>query len=63
MTASAVKYTWLLPVALAHARDATHRAHFWEVDGQQLYAGRGAAFGLLVDWAAEALRLADRLGW
>jgi hypothetical protein len=63
MTASAVKYTWLLPVTLAHARDATHRAYFREVEGRELYAARGAAFALLVDWAGGALRLADRLGW
>ncbi len=63
MTASAVKYTWLLPTTLAHARDGVHRAYFREVDGTQLYTARGEAFALLADWTAEALRIADRLGW
>jgi hypothetical protein len=63
MTASAVKYTWLLPATLVHARDATHQAYFREVDGRELFAARGAAFAMLVDWADEALRIADRLGW
>jgi len=62
MTAYAVKYAWLLPATLARASDPDHHAYFRTVDGEELYAGRGAAFAMLVDWVDEALRLADRLG-
>jgi hypothetical protein len=62
MTASAVKYAWLLPMVLAHARDDEHHAYHQAVDGGALYQARGVVLERLVAWSEEAVALADALG-
>ena len=60
VVASCVKYTWLLPMVLARAGDAEHSAYHRVTDGEHLYHQRGLAFGHLIRWCEEALRLLDR---
>ncbi len=62
ITASCVKYTWLLPLLLERAADETHRAYHREVDAATRYRACGHVFELLADWHDEALSLASELG-
>ncbi|GAB3590885.1 hypothetical protein GCM10027446_07040 [Angustibacter peucedani] len=62
VTASAVKYAWLLPLVLERAHDAEHRAYGEVVDAEQLHAARGVVLDRLVSWADEAPALATALG-
>ncbi len=62
MTASAVKYHWLVPTFLARCDEPVHYAYGRETDPDVLYAERGVALERLADWGAEALHLADELG-
>ncbi len=64
ITASAVKYAWLLPLMLARAGDLEHRADQRPADAEHLYAQRGLALAHLVGWCDESReppRAADRL--
>lgn len=63
MTASAVKYTWLLPFQLAAASATTHLAYHEPADPDVLYAARGAGLAHLVAWCDEALALAEALNY
>jgi hypothetical protein len=63
MTASAVKYTWLLPLQLTAAGSTKHFAYHQPADPDVLYAARGAGLAHLVRWCDEALLLADKLGY
>lgn len=62
MTASAVKYAWLLPLMLATTDRREQIAYFRPVDPELLYTERGLVLAQLVAWCDEALALADRLG-
>ncbi|MGZ4730416.1 MAG: aminoglycoside phosphotransferase, partial [Acidimicrobiales bacterium] len=62
MTAASVKYAWLLPQMLEEASDPVGRAYWREVDPTLKYAARGKGMIRMVNWADEALRLADQLG-
>jgi hypothetical protein len=57
MTASAVKYVWLLPMMLSQARDSRHTAYHHEVETEHLYRQRGIVFAHLVRWHQQALAL------
>lgn len=60
ITASAVKYAWLLPLMLARAGDAEHRAYQRTADAEHLYAQRGIALAQTVGWCDEAVQLLGR---
>ena len=57
MTASCVKYVWLLPLMLTKARADRHTAYFDPVETEQLYRQRGLVFAHLLHWQQEALSL------
>lgn len=61
ITASCVKYTWLLPWLLQRAGSAEHQAYFRPVDAEARYRTTGLVFNLLTDWHHEALTLATQL--
>jgi hypothetical protein len=63
MTAASVKYAWLLPQMLEEASDPVGRAYWREVDPTLKYAARGKGMIRMVNWADEALRPADQLGY
>lgn len=58
MVASCVKYTWLLPLMLEQAADASHGAYHEAADSADLYRRRGASLWHLTSWCGEALALA-----
>jgi hypothetical protein len=58
ITASCVKYAWLLPRLLESATAASHQAYHETADSEHLYQQRGAALMHLVAWCDEALQLA-----
>lgn len=58
VTASCVKYAWLLPRLLESANAASHRAYHQTADSEHLYQQRGAALMHLVTWCDQALLLA-----
>ncbi len=60
ITASCVKYSWLLPRLLESAGAASHQAYHETADSEHLYQQRGAALMHLVTWCDEALLLATR---
>lgn len=60
ITASVVKYAWLLPLMLARAGEARQRAYQRSVDAEHLYAQRGTALTFLVGWCDEALEIIER---
>jgi len=62
MTASCVKYAWLLPQMLEEAADPVGRAYWRDVEPHLKYTARGKGMIRLVNWCDEALRLADQLG-
>lgn len=62
ITASCVKYTWLVLLLLEHATEQTHQAYHREVDATSRYRACGQVFDLLTDWYDEALALSDELG-
>jgi hypothetical protein len=62
MAAASVKYAWLLPQMLEEASDPVGRAYWREVDPTLKYAARGKGMVRMVNWADEAIRLADQLG-
>jgi len=55
VTASCVKYAWLLPLMLIPARDTEQQAYHQDADPKHLYRQRGLALAHLVGWANEAL--------
>ena len=57
VVAASVKYAWLLPLLLARAPDAEHRAYHRVVGPEHLYRERGLALARLVSWCDEALAL------
>jgi hypothetical protein len=57
ITASCVKYTWLLPLLLHRAADPEHKAYFQTVDPEPRYRATGQVFALLTDWHAETQTL------
>jgi hypothetical protein len=63
MTASCVKYAWLLPQMLAEAHDPVARAYWRDVAPNLKYTARGVGLARLVNWCDEAMRLADQLGY
>ena len=62
MTASCVKYAWLLPQMLAEADDPVARAYWRDVDPTLKFTARGVGLARLVAWCEEAVALADQLG-
>jgi hypothetical protein len=56
VTASAVKYAWLLPGILGRASEPSHKAYHQQADSQHLFHQRGLALSFLADWSAEALK-------
>ena len=64
MTAASIKYTWLLPQMLEEASDPVGRAYWRDVDPDRCkYAARGKGMIRMMNWADEAIRLADQLGY
>jgi len=63
MTAASVKYAWLLPQMLEEASDPVGRAYWRAVDPTLKYAARGKGMIRMMNWADEAIRLADQLGY
>jgi hypothetical protein len=61
ITASCVKYSWLLPGMLQRAAATEHAAYHRAVDPFQLYQQRGLILSHLVAWCDEALSLAHLL--
>lgn len=57
VTASAVKYAWLLPLMLGQASEPEQRAYHERADPDRLYQQRGLALQHLVRWCDEALAL------
>jgi hypothetical protein len=57
VTASCVKYAWLLPRLLESAASSSHQAYHQTADSEHLYQQRGAALMHLVTWCDEALLL------
>ena len=62
MTASCVKYVWLLPQMLAEADDPVAPAYWRDVDPTLKFTARGVGLARLVAWCDEAVDLADQLG-
>ena len=60
VVASCVKYTWLLPLMLKRASEATHAAYHRPADAAHLYRQRGLTFTHLVAWCDEALAVIGR---
>lgn len=54
VTASCVKYAWLLPLLLARAGDTKQQAYHQDADPEHLYRQRGMALTHLIGWANEA---------
>ncbi len=63
MTASCVKYAWLLPQMLAEAHQPVGRAYWRDVEPTLKFTARGLGLARLVAWCDEAVDLADRLGY
>lgn len=57
VTASAVKYAWLLPLMLGKASDREQHAYHERADADRLYQQRGLALQHLVRWCDEAITL------
>ena len=55
VTASCVKYAWLLPRLLESANAASHQAYHQTADSEHLYQQRGAALMHLVTWCDQTL--------
>ena len=60
ITASCVKYSWLLPGMLQRAGATEHAAYHQSVDSFRLYQQRGLILSHLVRWCDEALDLAAK---
>ena len=57
VTASCVKYSWLVPLMLARASEAQQQAYHRPADARVLYSQRGIVLAHLVGWCDEALAL------
>jgi hypothetical protein len=62
VTSAAVKYTWLLPLRLAAAREPQQQLYDTTATAEEAFVALDAGCGLLVAWAEEALEAAGRLG-